>query len=103
MKLDEKIMERLKRVIDPETGMNVVEMDLIKDLGTTADGEVKLKFRPSSFVCPLAFRLAMEIWQSVQEVEGVNGLHLEVVDCLWAEQINQVLREEGGQLSEKGG
>ena len=92
MNLEEKVTERLKRVIDPETGINVVEMELIKNLAVTEEGEVRLKFRPSSFLCPLAFQLAIEIWQSVQEVEGVKGLHLDVVDCLWAEQINELLR-----------
>ena len=95
MELDKKVKERLKGVIDPETGMDVVEMELIKELSATEEGEVRLKFRPSSFVCPLAFQLATQIWENVQEVEGVKNLRLEVVDCLWAEQINQLLREAG--------
>lgn len=103
MSLCDKVTERLKRVIDPETGMNVVDMELIKDLDATEEGQVNLKFRPSSFICPLAFHLAIEIWQNVQEVEGVKGLHLEVVDCLWADQINQLLREEGEKSDKEGG
>jgi len=92
MNLEEKVTERLKRVIDPETGINVVEMELIRNLAVTEEGEVRLKFRPSSFLCPLAFQLAIEIWQNVQEMDGVKDVHLDVVNCLWADQINELLR-----------
>lgn len=96
MNLEDRVKQRLKMVIDPETGIDVLEMDLINSLSATDKGEVKLKFRPSSFVCPLAFELAQDIWQSLRQIEGVKSIHIEVVDCLWADQINQLLREEGG-------
>lgn len=96
MSLDDRVKQRLKMVIDPETGIDVLEMDLINSLSTTDSGEVKLRFRPSSFVCPLAFELAREIWESLREIEGVKSIDIEVVDCLWADQINQVLREQEG-------
>lgn len=96
MSLEDRVKQRLKMVIDPETGIDVLEMDLINSLSTTDSGEVKLTFRPSSFVCPLAFELAREIWESLREIEGVKSIDIEVVDCMWADQINQLLREEGG-------
>jgi metal-sulfur cluster biosynthetic enzyme len=96
MNLEDRVKERLKMVVDPETGIDVVEMDLIKDLSATDNGEVKLEFRPSSFVCTLAFDLAQEIWDCLREIEGVKSICMEVVDCLWADQINRLLQEEGG-------
>jgi metal-sulfur cluster biosynthetic enzyme len=96
MSLEDRVKQRLKMVIDPETGIDILEMDLINSLSTTDSGEVKLTFRPSSFVCPLAFEMAQEIWQSLRRIEGVKSIHVEVVDCMWAGQINQLLREEGG-------
>ena len=101
MVLGDRVIERLKGVIDPETKINVVDMGLLKDLNANEKGEVSLKFRPSSFICPLAFSLAMEIHKAIQEVEGVVGLRLEVVDCLWADQINELLGEEDGKLDEE--
>ena len=41
---------------------------------------------------PLAFQLAIDIWHSICNVEGVKDVGLEVVDCLWADQINGLLR-----------
>ena len=97
MNLEDRVKKRLKMVVDPETGIDVVEMDLINSLTTTDRGDVKLEFRPSSFLCPLAFDLAHEIWQSLRQIDGVKSVHVEVVDCLWADQINRLLQEEGGQ------
>jgi metal-sulfur cluster biosynthetic enzyme len=94
MSIEDRVKQRLKMVIDPETGMDLVEMDLVQNLSATEDGEVKLEFRPSSFVCPLALDLAQEIRHSLREIEGVKSVHVEVSDCLWADEINKAIREE---------
>ncbi len=97
MTIEDRVKQRLKTVIDPETGMDVVEMDLVQNVSASEDGEVKLKFRPSSFVCPLALDLAQEIRHSLREIEGVKSVHVEVTDCLWADDINKAIREEEGR------
>ncbi len=94
MSMEDRVKQRLKMVIDPETGMDLVEMDLVRNLSATEDGEVKVEFRPSSFVCPLAFDLAQEIRHSLKEIEGVKSVRVEVTDCLWADEINKAFREE---------
>lgn len=88
--------QRLKMVIDPETGLDVVEMDLVRNLTTSEDGRVRVEFRPSSFVCPLALDLAQEIQRSLREIEGVKSVRVEVTDCMWAAEINKAIREEEG-------
>jgi metal-sulfur cluster biosynthetic enzyme len=94
MSMEDLVKQRLKLVIDPETGLDLVEMDLVRNLSATEDGRVEVEFRPSSFVCPLALDLAQEIRQSLKEVEGVKSVRVEVTDCLWADEINQAIREE---------
>ena len=96
MTIEDRVKQRLKTVIDPETGMDVVEMDLVQNVSASEDGEVKLKFRPSSFVCPLALEMAQEIRHCLREIEGVKSVHVEVTDCLWADDINKAIREEEG-------
>lgn len=92
MSLAERVSEKLKSVIDPETRQSVVEMGVIKDLVVTTKGRVRLKFRPTSFHCPLAFNLAFNIYKTLKEVEGVRKVELEVVDCVYSEEINSFLR-----------
>ena len=92
-KFHKAILERLARVIDPETGVDVVRMRLIQDLAVDEQGVVSYKFRPSSFLCPIAMPLSLDIHCAVADVEGVTGQSVEVVDFALAEQLNHWLRQ----------
>lgn len=92
--LRERVVQRLKSVIDPETGVDVVRMRLIEDLSADDSGSVSYKFRPSSPFCPLAVSLALAIRRAVADVEGVQKQEIEVVGYVNAEQLNAILRED---------
>jgi len=93
-KLQKKtILERLARVIDPETGVDVVRMRLIQDLTVGEKGYVSYKFRPTSPFCLIAVPLSLDIQHAVAEMEGVTGKNVEVVDFALAEELNQWLRQ----------
>ncbi len=91
--LKEMITWRLKMVIDPETGADVIRMRLIEDLIVREDGTVHYKFRPSSPICPIAVQLAMDIRNAVAEVTGVKRQEITVVGYVQAEQLTALLRE----------
>ena len=91
--LKEEIIEALKKVNDPETNMNVYDMDLIKDL-KAENGKITLKFSPSSNVCPLAIQLAFNIKRAVESVEGVRKVDLTVTNYVAADRLNQLLKKE---------
>lgn len=95
--LHQAILDRLSKVIDPETGVDVVRMRLIEDLVVGETGFISYKFRPSSPLCPIAVPLSLEIQKAVAEVEGVNGQECEVVNFALAEELNKWLRETFGQ------
>ena len=95
MALEHEVMERLRRVIDPETGVDVVRMRLIEDMEVDGEtGRVRYKFRPSSPLCPRAVHLALGIRQAVAKVPGVTGQEIEVVGYVGADDLNALLREE---------
>jgi metal-sulfur cluster biosynthetic enzyme len=91
--LIKKIFERLSKVIDPETGVDVVRMRLIEDLCINPNGHVSYKIRPSSELCPLALPLSIEIFNAVKQVEGVKSQELEVVGYAHAEALTELLKE----------
>lgn len=91
--LRQAILERLSKVIDPETGVDVVRMRLIEDLTVNEDGFVTYKFRPSSPFCPIAVPLSLDIQHAVAEVEGVTGQDIEVVNFALAEELTQWLKQ----------
>lgn len=92
--LRERVLGRLRSVIDPETGVDVVRMRLIEDLTVDDQGLVSYKFRPSSPFCPLAVPLALSIRRAVSEVDGVVDQAIEVVGYVNAEQVSAILRED---------
>ena len=98
MELKQKIIEKLKTVIDPGTNIDVMAMGLIKDLNVEADtGEASLKFRPSVSLCPMGFKLAFDIRDAVKEVDEVKKVDLEVIDFIHAAKVNKMLLEENGK------
>jgi metal-sulfur cluster biosynthetic enzyme len=94
MKLEQAITERLRDVIDPETGVDVMRMRLIEELRVNGEtGRVSYRFRPSSPLCPLAVHLALEIRDAVAKVPGVTGQEIEVVGYVGADELNALLKE----------
>jgi metal-sulfur cluster biosynthetic enzyme len=92
--LEEAILEKLKTVIDPETNIDVIRMRLVENLWIDALGKVRYIFRPSSFVCPIAVSLAMDIKKAVAEVPGVKSQEIAVEGYLMAEELQKIINEE---------
>jgi metal-sulfur cluster biosynthetic enzyme len=67
-------------------------MKLVMDLAIDEKGKVAYTFRPSSPLCPIAVPLAMMIIQAINEVEGITGQSITVVDYVEAEKLNELLR-----------
>jgi len=87
------ILNRLASVIDPETGVDVVRMRLIEDLTVDESGRVSYKFRPSSFLCPIAVPLSIAIQQAVSEVEGVTEQNMEIVGYIQADELTALIKQ----------
>jgi len=87
------IEERLSRVIDPETGADVMRMRLVEDLTVDEAGNVAYTFRPSSPLCPIAVPLCNAIQEAVAEVEGVTSQDVKVTGYILSEELMAWLRE----------
>jgi metal-sulfur cluster biosynthetic enzyme len=88
------ILERLKTVIDPETNTDVVRMRLVENLWVDELGKVRYTFRPSSFVCPIAVMLAIEIKKAIAEVPGVKSQEIAIEGYLMAEELENLINKE---------
>jgi len=91
--IESKVMEALKGVMDPETGMSMVDMQLISKV-EEKDGSVDIEFIPSSPMCPIAFYLAEEIKKAALCVEGVKKVKIDCKGHMMEEQINKSVNEE---------
>ncbi len=90
MDMREVVIEVLRGVLDPHTGVSVYDMGLISDL-VVEDGSISLTFMPTSPFCPVGVELAKAIKEHVMSIEGVKSCSIKVVGHIRADQINQEL------------
>lgn len=95
MTLREKILMRLVDVIDPETGVDVLRMQLVINLNADEDtGHVSYCFRPSSPLCPIAHSLAVDIKHAVAGVPGVKEQKIDVQGYVRAGELVELINQE---------
>lgn len=95
--IHEEIQKGLRGVIDPGTGLDVVRMGLVRDTRLERADKGRraiLTFRPSSPVCPMAFKLAWDIKKAVEAVDGIETVEVKVEGYNRASELEAVLREK---------
>lgn len=84
MSLLVKINEQLKKVIDPELNINIVDLGLIYDVDEEA-GDVVIKMTLTTPGCPLHDSIVGGVKHSVSELNEVKSVDVEVVwSPLWS-------------------
>lgn len=94
---ESKVREALKRVIDPELGMSIVDLGLIYDIRIDG-GSVEVEMTLTSPGCPLAPVIDQMVKSEVGQVEGVSDVYVDLVwDPPWTtEMISEEMRAELG-------
>ncbi len=95
--MEEKIREKLRQVIDPELGIDIVSLGLIYDIRYEG-GEAEIDLTLTSPGCPLAGVIDMEIKKALAKLPEIKGLHIELVwDPPWTKEcISEEVRAELG-------
>ena len=74
----EEVTEALSNVIDPELGLDFVELGLIYDIELD-EGHVAVTFTLTSPGCPIGPQVSDQIREFVGEVEGVESVEPHMV------------------------
>jgi len=75
---EEDVLDALSNVIDPELGLDFVELGLIYGVEMTA-GDVHVTFTLTTPACPIGPHVTEQIEEFVGEVEGVTSVSTEMV------------------------
>lgn len=59
--------EKLKEVIDPHTGINIVDMGMVKEITREGD-KLKVVIKPTSPFCPVGNYLIQAVKEKVKEL-----------------------------------
>ena len=70
-KIKDRILEALEMVIDPELGIDIVNLGLIYDIRFQQDGYTEIDMTLTTMGCPLADLLTDQIYDAMTEVKLV--------------------------------
>ena len=68
------VNEALRDVIDPELGLDFVELGLIYEVEVDDDGTVRVTYTLTSPGCPIGPQVSEQIQEFVGELEGVQDV-----------------------------
>ena len=84
VEIEERVIEALRQVYDPEIPVNIYELGLIYDV-RVADGDaIDIKMTLTSPHCPVAETLPLDVKRTVASIPGIGPVDVEVVwDPTW--------------------
>jgi len=78
MVTDQEIIEALRKVMDPEIGMDIVTLEMVRQVSVDASGKVTVVLALTSDTCPLANRLRTDAENAVRNVNGVASVEVQL-------------------------
>ena len=72
------VLDALRQVLDPEIGMNIVELGLIYDVKITGD-DVRVAMTLTTAGCPMGESIRGGAEIALLNLEGVSSAHVELV------------------------
>lgn len=78
-KIEERIIDMLKTVYDPEIPVNVYDLGLIYKIDLQDDGELTIDMTLTAPNCPAAEFIMEDVRQKVESVDGVKAAQVNLV------------------------
>ena len=79
LQTEEKIVEMLKTVFDPEIPVNIYDLGLIYGVDIADNGHVQIDMTLTAPSCPAADFLVEDVRQKVSSVEGISDVEIRLV------------------------
>ncbi len=98
--LQDRVVEALTTVFDPEIPVNIYELGLVYDVAISNDNEVTVTMTLTTPNCPVAGSLPGEVQDKVAAVEGVKSATVNLVwEPSWTpERMSEAAKLELGWL-----
>ena len=77
--IEEKVVEMLKTVFDPEIPVNVYDLGLIYNIDVTEEFDVNIEMTLTAPNCPAADFIMEDINMKVESIHGVRNVNIELV------------------------
>jgi metal-sulfur cluster biosynthetic enzyme len=95
---EEQVYAALKKCMDPEIPVNIVDLGLIYGVKVAGGKDVDIKMTMTTRGCPLHDTLVSDVKRYVGKVNGIGNINVDIVwDPPWSlEKMNQDVREKIG-------
>ncbi|MBR1947150.1 MAG: DUF59 domain-containing protein [Bacteroidaceae bacterium] len=79
IELEEKIVEMIKTVYDPEIPVNIYDLGLIYRIEVKEDNSVDIDMTLTAPNCPAADFMLEDVRQKVESIAGIGAVNLQLV------------------------
>lgn len=76
---EEAVREALKQVVDPELGINIVDLGLVYDMEISQEGAISIEYTLTTMGCPIGPLIEQQIQSFLENVPGVTSVEAEMV------------------------
>jgi metal-sulfur cluster biosynthetic enzyme len=89
-----KIFEELTKIVDPEIGVSIMELELIDKVDIDSS-KVKVDLHLTSPFCPavFGFKIAQDVRDNIYKLPSVDGVNVNVSNHFMADAINKQVNE----------
>jgi metal-sulfur cluster biosynthetic enzyme len=85
---EKQVYDRLRKVIDPELGIDIVDLGLIYGVKVEKKGKVEVVMTFTTAACPLAPVIQEQVVEQVGQLNGVAEVKVEVTfDPPWTQEM----------------
>ena len=100
---EKEIQRQLSKVVDPEIGIPIMEMNLIDKL-EIKDGNVDISYHATTPYCPpiFALKISQDIKSNVMQVKGVKDVKVVVSGHYLADAVNKQVNRPSSAAAPSG-
>lgn len=76
---EQAILDALKHVVDPELGINIVDLGLVYEVDVSEDGAIHIEYTLTTMGCPIGPLIEHQMQSFLEKVPGVASIDAEMV------------------------
>ena len=86
---EERVRDQLRTVVDPELGLDLVELGLIYDVSVQDGGKhVEVVFSLTSLMCPVGDMIQEQVETETLSIEGVETVNTQLTfEPMWSPEM----------------
>jgi len=79
LKIEEKIVEYLRTVVDPEIAIDIYSLGLVYKIDLADDGALNIDMTLTAPNCPMADFIVEDVNQKMMSIDGVTSVNVNIV------------------------